>query len=181
MSKPIDRLLAGLTGDPSKPQKPVNILAKLLRKIWLDRAMTPMKWGQHLERYVTNPYNGVRSDPTAQASARSNLMRELKNHKITQDVFTKGISFLEPEEATLMVRLRWADGTVTIHEEDMGIRSPRNLEDDDDEDDDKPTSLKEMMSPANTLGIPRVTREEEARRRAEIRRLMEDDFDGEIP
>lgn len=168
MSKEIDRLLAGLSGDPSKPTKPLNLLAKLLRKIWADRAMTPMKWSQMLDRYTANPYNGVRQNPTSIASARSNLMREMKREKITYDVFVKGIRMADPLAATFSVTLKWDDGTTTIHEIEMPMRGQAD-DDEEDTDENLPSPHRQVVAP-----IPRRTREEAQRRREELLQLMDD-------
>ena len=177
MSKEIDRLLAGLGGKAKKPQKPLDPLALFFRKILTDIGMTSLLWGQKMEEYLQNPRNGVRRNPAARATARSNLMRELKKPKITFDVFRKGTLFLNPVKAKLIYEAQWQDGSVTRHELELldqtkPTQEGETLEEASDRAFEE--QVREERGESTNAPIPRLTREERMRRAKEIAEHYDD-------
>lgn len=114
-----------------------NTLARFWRTILADRQVSLIKWSGYMERYLSDPRNGVRQDSKSRSSARGNLNKELLKAWISWKVFEKGLRFLGPVQAEISVKFIW-DKTAdkpyreeTIHKLTLDLNEM--LDDDDPE------------------------------------------------
>lgn len=106
-----------------------DLLSKLWRIILRDKNIESIAWNNLMEQYLNDPRLKIPFTSLARSSARGNLNKELRGTPMTWKVFEKGIGFLRPVKAEFVVRLRWADRTVTEHAISMPQRGEELLGD----------------------------------------------------
>ena len=130
--------------DPNKQQRQATgMLSILFRRILADLNYGPYLWNQHVNRYLSDPRNGIPANGKDRSSARGNLQKELFRDAMTFKVFRKGLMLLAPLGIVLEVRLEWKDRTTvhTIRVENNNESIEReydvnNIEDEDEDSDE---------------------------------------------
>ncbi|AEH03623.1 hypothetical protein AVT69_gp198 [Pseudomonas phage PhiPA3] len=90
-----------LLADPLKGTKQAQgVLCYLFREVLLWRKINWFTWNRRQKAYFEKPHNAVNPD-------KGNLNKALKADDMNWPGFKKGIDFLNPESATLEVKLNW--------------------------------------------------------------------------
>src|SRR5699024_2671551 len=81
-----------------------NPLARLLRSMWADEGITPLKFNDLLNKWLDGPYSGVRKDhPGHRSTTRGNFLDAIKSPRITFEIFMRGVQMLDPNGIELTV------------------------------------------------------------------------------
>ncbi len=139
----------------SDPEKGMNetygtngILAHLFRRMLRDLKVSPMRWGNLMYDFITDPRNGVPDNKKDQTSYRGNFVKEFERRQMTWKVFCKAMRFLQLPRIEIVIRAHHKHGKITEHsafvnfgvtEREDGQEPPYDVDDEplDDEDDDR--------------------------------------------
>ncbi|MDH2154268.1 hypothetical protein [Stenotrophomonas sp. GD03657] len=99
-----------------------NPLALLFRQVLRDLKMQPYRWNQLMDRFLTNPRNGIPDSSRDRASARGNLNKELFKDKLTFGTLFRGLALLDPRKVRFELHCTWTNGKTTIHGVDVLTR-----------------------------------------------------------
>lgn len=98
----------------TSPTKDINnatgILSQLWRMMLVDLNIGPRHWNILMERYLHNPYNGVRDNAQDRTYTRGNLTKELNQRDMSWNVFMKGLRFLGAHQVDLVIDLKRNQG-----------------------------------------------------------------------
>lgn len=105
----MSRTVKDLLADPLKgTNKAQGILCYLFRHVLLWRKINQFAWNKRAQLYFEKPHN--RDNPD-----KGNLNKALTQDDFTWGNFKKGIDFLNPVSATLIIRLTWKSGRVSSY------------------------------------------------------------------
>ncbi len=99
-----------------------NPLALLFRQILRDLKMQPYRWNQLMDRFLSNPRNGIPDSSRDRASARGNLNKELFKERLTFGTLLRGLALLDPRKVRFELHCTWTNGKTTIHGVDVLTR-----------------------------------------------------------
>lgn len=99
-----------------------NPLALLFRLILRDLRMQPYRWNQLMDRFLSNPRNGIADNPRDRSSARGNLNKELFKDKLTFGTIMRGLALLDPTKVRFEIHCTWKNAKTTIHGVDVLTR-----------------------------------------------------------
>ena len=111
--------LIRLLNDPEKGMHETygtnGILAHLFRRMLRDLNVSPMRWGNLMYDFITDPRNGVPDNKKDQTSYRGNFVKEFERRQMTWKVFCKAMRFLQLMRIELVIRAHHKGGRVTEH------------------------------------------------------------------
>lgn len=92
------------------PNKEINVATGILSQLWrmmlVDLNIGPRHWNILMERYLHNPFNGVRDNAQDRTYTRGNLTKELNQRDMSWNVFMKGLRFLGAHQVQLSLNLK---------------------------------------------------------------------------
>ena len=93
--------------DPLKGKNQAqNILSFLFREVLIWRKVTLRVWNKKMENFFAKPYNLDYQD-------RGNFNKAIKSNEMQWQTFKRGIDLLEPEAASLILRLTFSQDVVS--------------------------------------------------------------------
>lgn len=102
-------------------------LSKLFRKILFERDIEARQWDTLMRRYLSDSGNHIPDNSRDQSTTRGNLNKELNKRDMTWKTFVKGLKFLGAVSVKFSVTIKWPNGTQTVHERDVLVRTPKVL------------------------------------------------------
>ena len=100
-----------------------SVLAALFQRVMFELGINDQKFHLLLEKYLTNPRNGIPQNITDKSSARGNLRKELLRRVMSWKVFIKGLKFLNIRKCKLSITLTHVNGSETIHAIDINLNT----------------------------------------------------------
>lgn len=116
----MDKSLKEIVSDSDKQvTKSRNPLAKLYRKILLERNVNHSSIDHYLNQYLDDPRMGIPRNSKDRSSERGNLLKQLGKSSISWKIFVKGLRLLRPKHIKLIVEFTDQRGETSIHYVDI--------------------------------------------------------------
>ena len=117
-----------------------NLLARLLRQIMADLAITPIEWNKLINRYYHSRYSRARKNARDIASDKNNFNRAIAKEQVSWRNLFKAICIFGPKSIKLTIEFEWSNGKGTTHSvkttnpmADLVVNTEENEEGDGDE------------------------------------------------
>ena len=108
------------------------ILGKLFQSIMLGLNIdSSSKWNYHMDKYISDTRNEIKTDRRSQSSARGNLQKELLKSSMSWRVFCKGLRFLLIKRFTITIHAYHINGKITIHNTNVDLGDRPDLIDEE--------------------------------------------------
>ena len=111
----IEAILKSPDRDVSKTAGGNGVLSRLWRQILWDLNIDSSQFGRLLQRYVTDPTNGVPNNRKDQISIRGNLTKEFARPHMTWKVFCKALRFINIKKIEIVLYAHHMNDKVTTH------------------------------------------------------------------
>jgi hypothetical protein len=87
-----------------------SILSALITKVFYNLEITPNRFKFYLDKYISDPVNGIPQNRKDMSSARGNIIKEINKVAITWLIFTRALKIIKATRFTL---------TLTVHHSDL--------------------------------------------------------------
>lgn len=143
---PMMKLLSSPDKGISQTHGPNGILARLFRTILFDENITPFRYMDLMDAFISEGQSGVPVNRVDLTSWRGNLTKELGKDQMSWKVFCKALRFLQVWKVEFRVTAYWRSGKVTEHATWVDFGSKEAIEEmNKPEDDDSPSDANKQM------------------------------------
>lgn len=112
---------------------PSTVLANLFRRTIIDLGISLQQWSFLLNRYITDPRNGIPANARDQSVARGNMQKEFFKNTMTWKFFYRAMKVLGAVRFEISITFHHANGTKTVHSEMVEVNDQLNTDDEPEE------------------------------------------------
>lgn len=125
--KNLSKIIAAKDKEINKTAGAGGVLSRLWRQMLIDMGIGPVHYDMLLQRYVTDPRNGIPNNRKDQTSARGNIVKELAKPHMTWKVFCKGLRYLAIVRFELIIKAYHYDGRTSTHKTSVGLGAVQEI------------------------------------------------------
>ena len=125
--KNLSKIIASPDKEITKTAGAGGVLSRLWRQMLMDMGIGPVHYDMLLQRYVTDPRNGIPNNRKDQTSARGNIVKELAKPHMTWKVFCKGLRYLSIVKFELIIKAYHYDGRTSSHKTQIGLGAVQDI------------------------------------------------------
>ncbi len=112
MNKDLSRILVSADKRAGETN---HLLARLLRQVMADLAISPIEWNELINRYYRSRYSRTRKNARDIASDKNNFNRAIAKEQVSWRNLFKAICIFGPKSIKLTIEFEWSNGKSTTH------------------------------------------------------------------